>query len=179
MLITDDTEVTNRISSLDNLVNRLDLRKIHNGGRPRGRKNDSNETRLAVATHAIVHGPTSAAKEYSTTPSRASLLSDGVITHGLGSDSSLAPEVKGKKDMIHEKALDIIMASLDSLNNIVAVNGIKKATDLAAIASDMAKIAERTGGKFKKDDEDNKPRVQVIVYAPRIRESHEYEEVEI
>lgn len=175
MLISEE-EASTRLSSVDNLINRLELRKIHNGGRPKGRNNDSHEDRLAIATHSIIHGPSETAREFDTTPSRASLLSNGIITHGIGADSKLAPAVRDKKQLIHEKALDIIMASLDSIGQ--NLDGVKKPADLASIASDMAKIAERTGGRLK-EEESNKPQVQVVIYAPRIRSAGEYEEVEI
>jgi hypothetical protein len=181
MFLTDE-ETETRLSSVDNLVNRLSsnsnfrsnfqIKKLHNGGRAKGRKNDSNEDRLAVATHSIIHGPTSAAESFQTTPSRASLLSQGTITHHIGPDSELAPAVLDKKEVIHNKALDIIMASLES----ISVRLPEKATDLASIASDMARIAERTGGRLNPVNE-NKPQVNVVIYAPRVRDISEYDEV--
>lgn len=176
MFLTDE-EAKSRISSLDNLVNKLELRKVHNGGRPKGRKNDTQESRLAVAEDAIVLGPTKAAEIHNTTISRASLLSDGVVTHGLSSDEELAPAVQNKKEQVHEKALDIVMSSLGLLEN--QIGKVFKAKDLASIAANMARIAEKTGGRLSNNPEDNKPKVQVVVYAPRMRGEEEFEVIDI
>lgn len=174
MFINDD-EAKTRLSSLDNLINKLQLKRIHNGGRPLNRKNDTDDARERVAETAIIKGPTQAAIEHDTTISRASLLSKGIITHGLGNDEELTPRVVSKRQQVHEKALDIIVASLGQLEP--QLNGVKKARDLSAIAADMAKIADRTTPR--EVTADGKPNVQVIVYAPRIRDESEYDVVEI
>lgn len=175
MFISEE-EVNNRVSSLDNLINRLELRKINNGGRPKGRKNDTNQERLNVAEYAMIHGSSAAAREFNTTPSRASLLKDGVITHASGSDEELAPAVKDKKETIHNKALDILTGALNSLDPMIPE--IKKPSELAAIASEMAKIAERTGGRLKPNEE-NKPNVQIVIFTPNQKELDESEIIDI
>jgi hypothetical protein len=175
MFISEE-DVVNRVSSLDNLINRLQLRKINNGGRPKGRKNDTNEDRLDVAEYAMIHGTTKAAEKFNTTPSRASLLKDGVITHASGKDEELAPAVENKRETIHNKALDILTNALNSLDP--KIPEITKPTELAAIATEMAKIAERTGGRLNPEEE-NKPKVQVVIFAPRMKEAEEFETIDI
>lgn len=176
MFISNE-EANNRVSSLDNLINKLELRKTHNGGRPKGRKNDSIEKRLEIATTAIEKGCVAAAEEHNTTPSRASLLSNGIITHGNGSDEELGNKVLEKKQSIHDKALDIITQSLLGLEG--KLGEVKKPTELAAIAVEMAKVAEKTGGKLAQKNEDSKPNVQVVIYAPRMKAENEYETIDI
>lgn len=205
-MFIDEKETNNRLSSLDNLLNRLngsnsrdnninrvssnsnsnsdsnsnsvpsENRKIHNGGRPKDRLNDTDDQRAEIGMISTIHGPNTAAKYYNTTPSRASLLSNGIITHGNGVDSNLHSKVKDKKEIVHEKALDIIMSSLGNIED--GLDSVKGPKDLSIIASNMAKIAERTGGRLNNVN-DNAPKVQVIVYTPRIKSSDEYEEIEI
>lgn len=177
MFISED-KVVERESSLDNLVNKLQLRKIHNGGRPKGRKNDTTETRMQIAEHSIVHGPSETARQFNTTPSRASLLSDGIITHGNGKDNELSSKVLSKKEQIHEKALDIITKSLMGLED--SLGSVKKPRELAQIASEMAKVAERTGGRLRPEDEGKRPSVQVVIYSPgQLKSSEDMEIIDI
>lgn len=176
-MFISDKEADNRVSSIDNLINKLELRRIHNGGRPKGRKNDTLETRLAIAERAIEVGPTKAAAEHNTTPARASLLSNGIVTHSQGSNEKLAPAVMDKKTSIHEKALDIITSSLINLEG--KLDEVKKPSELAAIAVEMAKIASKTGSPQQKAEESGRPNVNVIIYAPRMRDEGEYEVLDI
>jgi hypothetical protein len=175
-MFIDSAEADKRVSSIDNLINRLELRKINNGGRPKGRKNDSNDDRLGVAEYAMIHGPSAAAERFGTTPSRASLLKDGVITHANGKDEELAPAVSNKREQVHNKALDILTNALNSLDP--KIPEITKPTELAQIASEMAKIAERTGGRLN-ESEDNKPKVQVVIFTPRQKSAEEFETIDI
>lgn len=189
-MFINEEETDNRLSSLDNLLNRLngnsrvssrtdaipsENRKIHNGGRPKERLNDNDDQRAEIGLCSTIHGPNVASAVYDTTASRASLLSNGIITHSKGVDSDLHSKVKTKKDLVHEKALDIIVASLGNIED--SLDSVKKPKDLSIIASNMAKIAERTGGRLQQ--ESNAPKVQVIIYTPRVKSRDEYEEVEI
>lgn len=174
-MFINESEANNRLSSLDNLINRLQVRKTHNGSRPKGAKNQSKEKQAEIAEDAIVLGPTAAADIHGTSISRASLLSKGIVTHGLGTDKELAPVVEDKKQKIHDKALDLILDALNRVN----LTDLKGATGLAHITSELAKTAEKTGGRLNKDKEDEKPKVQVIVYAPRMREMGEYETIDV
>lgn len=182
MFIEED-KFTTRVSSLDNLINRLDgnrvdYRRVGKGngaGRPKGRRNDSLQERLAIAEDAILHGPTEAAEIHDTTISRASLLSSGVVTHSKGSDEKLAPVVVSKKEKINQKALDLIQCALDNLEP--QLDEVTKPTDLVGIAESLSKIAERTA--TKNPQEENKPQVQVVVFAPRMKEMDEFETIDV
>lgn len=180
MFIEEDAFAT-RVSSLDNLINRLDgnrvdYRRIGKGngaGRPKGRRNDSLAERLAIAEDAIIHGPTAAADLHDTTPSRASLLSNGVVTHSKGSDEELAPVVVNKKDKINQRALDLIQGVLDNLN----LEGINKPREAVSIAADLAKIAEKTAPKSESGD--SRPQVQVVVFTPKMKSMDDFETIDI
>jgi hypothetical protein len=189
-MFIENEEANTRLSSLDNLIHKLNLRvkdkdsleirkcgKGNGAGRPPGRKNDTDEKRLEIATAAIEVGCVEAAKEHNTTPSRASLLSSGVVTHSKGADEELAPKIQNKKDTIHNQALDLITQAFLQLE--CQLPEVKKATDLAHIAAEMAKVAERTGGRLKSGEQDNKPQVNVVIYAPRMKSSEEYETIDI
>jgi len=182
-MFVNDEEGNKRLSSLDNLINRLNgqknikglkIKKIHNGGRPKDRENDTDDERAEIGIASLIHGPTKAAEEYDTTISRASLLSKGIATHSNGPKEELVNKVIDKKEAIHQKALDIICGALESIDD--KIDKVSKPKDLAFIASSMAKVAERTSPKNSNND--NGPKVQVVVYAPRVRDSSEYEVVE-
>ena len=181
MFLNDD-DIQERVSSLDNLVNRLSgskvksitIRKTHNGGRPLGRKNDTDETKADIGIHSIIHGPSETASTFNTTISRASLLSKGISTHSNGVDPDLAEKVQDKKELVHNRALDLIISSLDNLEN--SLPKVTKATDISTIAANLSKIADRTG--TRSSNEDTGPKVQVVVYAPRVKSVDEYEMVE-
>lgn len=172
MFITEE-EGTARLNSLDNLINKLQLRKLHNGGRPKGRKNDTIEKKAEVAEDAIILGPTVAAEKHNTTISRASLLSNGIVTHSKGSDEVLAPVVNSKKEEIHNKALDLITEALESID----LSTVSKASEMASIAETMAKIAEKTANK--QQEANDKPKVQVIVFTPRMKSEEEFDTIDI
>jgi|SRR5215510_7418745 len=188
-MFLNEEESNERLSSLDNLVNRLngtskrdyrsgldqDLinRKIHNGGRRPQRTEDSEEEKAEIAKDALIHGPTEAARMHDTTISRASLLSKGITTHRNGTNQELMERVSSKKEILHEKALDILVGALGNIDE--NINEVKKVTDLSAIAANISKVAERLSPKTIHTE--TGPRVQVVVYTPRIKDSSEYEEI--
>jgi len=183
-MFIDEKEADQKLSSLDNLLNRLngsskvDYRKVGGDkGREKGRIEDSLEKKAEIATDAIVMGPSAAAAKHDTTISRASLLSRGIVTHRNSSDEELAPLVQSKKDQVHEKALDIITKTLLSLDS--KIDSVQKPVDLSAIAANMAKIAEKTGGKGYRQEEESRPKVQVVIFTPRSKEAEEFETIDI
>ena len=87
--------------------------------------------------------------------------------------TSSEPEVVGKAlDKIRDKALDRLLASLGFLTDD-KLSGCD-AKDLSQIAANVSRVVEKTTPKV---DEGSK--VQVVVYAPQVRQEEKYKIIEV
>lgn len=166
MIIVDESEALARVSSPNNLTNKLvEVRKLHSNRT--GRKEiPPMVTALAVAT-SVVSTQKSAGETFGMTQGNVS------YTKNHGKNEETQELIKKNVDTVHEKALDGMMKCLDFLNP--KLENVKKATELASIASNLARVVEKTSPK----DITNSTNVKVVVYAPRERTEDEYESIAV
>lgn len=177
MYITDD-ELSDRIDSEANIINRLEVKKLHNGGRREGQKNLPNLVREVIAVAAREDGPVEAAKAFGVSRTHASRLSAGIINHEKGRDPELGDKVdniiKAREEQAHEAAIENLIDVLGIVKEKAA--DIKKPETAAKIASDMAKVASSLRPK---DAGNNINAGQVIIYAPDQKHISQYAEVNL
>lgn len=166
-MIVSEEEALERVNSPNNLVHKLfEVRKLHSG-RTGPKSIPPMVTALAVSTAAITGNQKESAEAFG-------MHQTNVSYHKNGSKNEETNSlIKKSVDDVHNKALDGMLSCLEHLQP--KIEGVKKATDLANIAGNLAKIVERTTPK----DNSNKTNVQVVVYAPRTKGEEEYESIAV
>lgn len=163
MIVTEEIAQA-RLNSPNNLVNKMiKIDKLHGGDR--GPRNIPPMVQTLAVAIAKIDSQESAAQLTGMTQENVSYLAN----KGKRVDQDL---VKNTVATVHNQALD---AMLDCIGLIKPKLGdVKKATELSKIAADMSKVVNNTTPK-----EAAQANVQVHVYAPRMRDEREYEELTV
>ena len=173
MYLSED-EAQERITHPANLSNVVvEIKK--RTGRPPGTVTLSPAAREIVAQASRVLPPVKVAEAFGITRRHASNLSRGISSNGSHGRQEINEDLKGKldnsakalKDQIQDKALEVLMASIDGL-----AEGAKGLTPVnrAKVAKEMAIIHDRLGEKKPTDQS-----VKVLIYAPQQKELEEYD----
>lgn len=167
MIIVEESEALARVNSPDNLVNKLyDVRKLHiNRTGPKGIP--PMITALAVTTAAISGDQVESAKTFGMTQANLSYHKNET------KNPETAALIKSNIDTVHSKALDGMLACLDTLQP--KIEHVKKATDLANIAGNLAKIVERTSPKV----DQHSTYVKVVLHQPTDKLEADYESMAV
>lgn len=178
MLITKE-QAEKRLNSPDNILNKVErknshfeIRKLHAGGRKEGVTTLTKADRLIAGTLGQIYDQSSVAKDFGITRQHVNNLAHGrTDSRGNGSGTGLAES--GILDEVKERALQKVLSAVDLMSD-KKLEGCN-AKDLAGIASNMSKVYSNVSPK----DNNDGARVQVVLYAPRVKEEREFQVVEI
>lgn len=173
-------EIRARAESKDNLVNSIEFRRLHSGGRNIGDTNLDNEARAQLGALARLISPVEIAEKLG--------ISDQAIynyRNGQSTQGTPNPELQSKKavkeDKIVDKAADILLSTLGNLDNLDLNDkaDIKKAKGIASISKSLADIHAKISGNVKKyqTPESDSSRARVVIYAPNMKSLTDYGEV--
>lgn len=167
MVLVTEEEALERVNSPNNLTHKLhEIRQLH--ANRNGRKNIPPMIQaLAVSTSIISGDQESSAKSFGMTQENISYLKNE------SKNEETKDLIKHNVQTVHEKALD---SMLDCLTLIKPkLENVKKATELSSIASNLARVVEKTTPK----DNSVSTNVKVVVYAPRDKSETEYESMAV
>jgi len=166
-MIVHEDEALERVNSPNNLTNKLlEIRKLHSN-RTGPKAIPPMVTALAV-TSSIISGSQKASGE------AFGMTQANVAYHkNHGKNEETQDLIKKQVGDVHSKALDGMIACLDGLKD--KIPNVKKATDLSSIASNLARVVEKTSPK----ETNINTNVKVLVYQPRTREEAEYESIAV
>ena len=177
MILTDE-EVEDRLASKDNLVNRLAVLRIDPGGRRPGNTNIPPLVKELIVSIDTEETDKEVAESFGISQVSVSAMKRGLT--GGGNNASFDPKLaeagkKNKKiDTAHDAALDCLVDSLNLLKP--KLKEVVKPKDLSKIVSDMSK----TVSNLKKNDEDaEKGRIQVVVFAPTQKTETHYNTIDV
>lgn len=163
-MIVDETEALQRVNSPDNLTYKL--RALHtNRTGPKGIP--PMITALAVATSVITGDQQASAKAFGMTQENLSQMKNH------SKNPELQDAIKKNIASVHEKALDGMLACLDFIKP--KLENVKKATELSSIASNLARVVEKTSPK----EASVTTNVQIVVHQPRSHSEEEYESIAV
>ena len=178
MLLTK-SQLDSRLSSKDNLINKmkdkLEIRPLLHGGA----KLDGTASRLSFEEQVLVGstsrliGSKNTSDMFNISRTHAKNLALGQLDYASGPKKELAERIYGKLSDVRDKAVERLMESLELLDEekMKSCN----AKDLSAVAANMARVVDRTIPK--ESNEIN--RLNLVVYAPRLKEVKEFEMVEV
>lgn len=159
-MIVDEEQALERLNSPDNLVNQLEVRKLIGPGRPENRKNTPDMINTLAVAAACETSLRAAGKEFG-------LNHTGVNYHKKNTDAG-----KAGVDLARSQALDLMLESITLLKP--KLQDVKKATDLSKIATDMARVVEKTTPR-----ETAQTNVKVVVFNPGTKDEDSYEEITV
>jgi hypothetical protein len=201
MFITDD-EISSRLKQDENLALRVpetprrqitDLREreeirhedsdddnttivpLHNGGRRPGDKNIPESLRSVIGAVARLDTLENTADAFGISKHHAFELKHGMNSTAQGQDETLVKDINDKLAKPHQLAVDKLVEALTAVD-IGRVNKAKP-KEVAQVAGILANIAEKTS-PIKRDEED-KFGMQLIVYAPSIKQENKYDSVHV
>ena len=181
MPFIEESEALARLNSPENLLNKLEIRKLHNGGRREGHTNLPPMVRELAAISARIDGPKEASEQFQISRTHASRLSHGIITHAKGQDKEFADTVesavKSKEEQAHEAALDKLLSAIDIVGE--KASSIKNAKTASKIATDMARVVSVLRPKSGLDGINVNGAAQIIIYAPQQKHVATYKTVEV
>lgn len=181
MPFVEETEALARVNSPQNLLNKLEIKKLHNGGRREGQNNLPPMIRELAAISARIDGPTEAAKDFGISRTHASRLSAGIVTHAKGQDSefkeTIDEAVQTKEEKAHDAALDRLLESIDLVAN--KAPEIKDAKTASKVATDMAKVISVLRPKGPLDGANINGGAQIVIYAPQQKHVATYKTVDV
>jgi DNA-binding XRE family transcriptional regulator len=182
MAFLTDKEILDRVSSPDNLANRVTVHKIEKGKR----EGDTNIPKEIKKTIAILtnEGETQQSVADTFGVSRRAV---GFIESGRPGGGNLDPEldtvIKDTKSRVKDSrneaellAINALLEGLKVLPKEMMTGSIKKAKSLSSISKDMAFIANQMSGK---DLGEGNKSVHLHLYAPRQKAVEEYETIDV
>jgi len=173
-----DKEIADRISSKDNLINRLEIHQI------KGSREGKSETPIEIQKVAAIlsnQGESCRNLERGLGVCRESIndFSKAESKHSLELERVIK-DVKDQNDLNREsaesKAIEVLLNSLNLLPDALA--GTRKAKTLSSVAKDMAAIANQMGNKDT-DGEGNVKTMHLHLYAPKMKETKDYEVIDV
>lgn len=183
MILTDE-DIEHRLAHEDNLINVIGREErapvvsvvhIPTHGKIEGTKNIPDKMRELLGSLSNVDGPSIVADIFDVDNSVTSRASRGLVKDRF--DPSLkaaANKLEDKSTTAHDKALDLLMLSLDALKP--KLPEVLKAKDISKIATDMSRIAANLAPKESSGNVNN---TQVILFAPPQRKEAMYETAEV
>jgi len=86
----------------------------------------------------------------------------------------------GKKESIHELALDNLVLTLQSLSPKLSPENASglKVEKLSMVARDMSKVVSNLENKNNKNDEDESKAPRIILFAPNLKQENYYETID-
>lgn len=182
MYISED-ESRERIGGKTNLLNRIKIEREKNHpdipvavlerkrGRPAGKTKMDDDTKQAGAAIARLMGPSVAADVLDISYKRASDLKRGV--HADQTPDEVIEEKGGKVDKIKEKALDLLLESLEQItpDDLLSKRGVMQTASLKNISHIFEKMHATKGPNSVSN-------TQVIVYAPQTKSLDRYDLIE-
>ena len=175
MIIAEEI-VQERLDSEKNLANKFGKgnRKNHeNAGRKEGDVNLHPIVRNVIGAAAHVDTAKNVAANFDVSPAQVHNLKHGKTTGTGEVKEELVKGVAGEVGRIHDKAVGILMKTLDLVDNDEKLKDLK-ATSLTNIAKDMASIIEKTS---EKKEVDNKP--VVVIVSPTRKSVKDYDVIEV
>lgn len=163
-MIVNEEEALLRLTSKENLTYKL--RALHTN-RTGSKGIPPMVTALAITTATLSGDQESAAKSFGMTQENLSQMKNH------SPNVELQSLIKKNIDSVHEKALDGMLACLDSMKD--KIPNVKKATELSTIASNLARVVEKTSPK----ENNHHTNVQIIVHQPRTHGEDEYESISV
>jgi hypothetical protein len=176
------TESDERLSREDNLASKVEVRKLHEGGRKNGDTNLTPLMRTLIGAAAEVDGNNAKTAKTFGVSDRA------VANYRKGRTSQSGPispaaraevvEVAEEKEKSGEGIKEKAKSRLDSLFDgpISAENlSTLKPREAISAAKDLATVIDRVSVRESGD----KQQVQVVIFAPRQRDEKEYEAIDV
>ena len=196
-MVLSEEEANARLSSPDNLINKLknsraqnpniSIQPIQGPGRTAGTKNIPDSVRNLIGSLANTSSSTQAeiADTFDVSQFTVSTASRGLVSHRY--DPRLRREVEKEKkerqdlleeksSSIHEQALDNLVSTMQALQGKIPI--VAKAKDLAVVASHLSRVATNMDIANRKSDKGNVQNVQVILHAPHQIPETNYDTVE-
>lgn len=192
-MILNDSELELRLTSPDNLLNRIVKRIDNLDVEARVKVDNSNigtpipqAVRELMGVTSLISNDTRVATAAAFGVSRSSLIDfeTGMATNKHDKESEqrvkeaaarILDQREVKKDEAHDLALDAMVGALTGLK--ARISEVDKPKDLARIASDMSKISNNLS--IKNEHNLNINKVQVITFAPNIKNEKLYEVLEV
>lgn len=169
-----DKEIDTRVSSPDNLINRLEIHSMRNT------EKGSTQIPMEIRKVAAILG-----NEGETCRDVATGLGIGKTSvnnyeHGQGSPElkrvvdAAKSELEQNRVSAESKAVDALLMSLELLPE--ALSRTKKAKTISSVAKDMAAIANQMGGRDGDRDADV---MHLHIYAPKQKSIKDYEVIDV
>lgn len=195
-----DEQVKERVERPDNLINRPKLNTpaprrsnndkedrqqervekddyvaiapLHNGGRRQGDKNIPEFMRALIGVSANIDTLDEVAENFGVSSHHAFELKHGMHSHAQGANPELVQKVNEGLQTPHELAVDRLTKSLMSISDDDLTN--LKPREKIAAASQLARVVDSTKPIQKETEHQG---VQLLVYAPTIKQENVYESV--
>jgi hypothetical protein len=160
--------------------NKEDLAKVEliERGRPLGKTEVPQSVREFIATESLSGTPAKELTELlDISPSSISAYKVGATSTSSyhKPDPPLDNHVKKLKIAIATKARGKLLEAIDSLTSDKISNA--KAKDISSIAKDMAAVVRHLDDK--EGDESNKPQVQFVFFAPKVKDESSFPIIEV
>lgn len=151
---------------------------VHNGGRRPGDRNLTPESRAEIGAAAQIDTLSKVAEDNNVSLHHAHELSQGKHSNAQGTNPELVDDINKKLDGPHDIALKKLTASLLAIDEVALTK--QKPKDLAAMASQLARVAEHTAPiKHTSPEEDALRDCRLVVYSPTIKNESYYKTVQI
>ena len=171
-MVYDEEKALERVNSEDNLINKLarikagtlEVRKLP---RSEGPKQIPEKMQQLIGITAKLSSGAEASRVFdrAVTPEMAN-------TYKRGETKATKDVVKDRINEIHGKAIDAMLASIDKVTELAP--NIKKATEASIVASNMAKVIEKTSPQSEE-----RTRVVVVAFAPNMKSESDFESIEV
>jgi hypothetical protein len=198
-MFIDEDELHSRLTTNQNLVNQIAERRspslnnaINSASEPRplfeidrcgsgrtpGAVNRTTDEREAIGTLGHIHGIPETAAVTGASPSQVHSYMNGYnSSQRRNHNAELEAGVKKNVGRIRDAAIDRMLSSMNLITDD-KLKDVKKATDLATIAATLGKVAQ-LGIPRNDPTPSNDNRVQIVVYAPAIKDEERYETVDV
>jgi len=177
LLITEE-EAQNRLNHKTNLIikHKLIGRGGHadNGGRPKGGKKLSVELKALVGTLAIKEGNKQVAKVFNMAPAQVGAYARGLDSSGNKPDPKLRDALEKNIEVVHEKVIDKILKSIDSITD-EKITEANFAT-LSKGASNLAGVFDRLRDKAPSG---NTTQANFVFFGVKPRSESDYQVIEV
>jgi hypothetical protein len=176
------TESDERIDREDNLANKVEIRKLHEGGRKNGDTNLSPMMRTLIGAAAEVdQNNAKTAKTFGVSDRAVANYRKGRTSHSTPIKAEAKTEVEEVVETVRDQKQDIkskATSRLDSLfDGPISAENLQtlKPREAVSVAKDLATVIDRVS--IRESGQDQK--VQINIFAPRQREEKEYEVVDV
>lgn len=174
-----DKDIEERVSSPQNLINRLSIHEISKQGKKEGDVNTPPEIQKVIAQLANdkVEKAGELAKAFNVSDALVSNLKAGEIVHGQKSPAlqEVIGKIKSRRGDAESLAITNLMASLEPLKDLIPQ--IKSAKKLTSVAKDMAIIANHMADKS--DAQNTGANVHLHLYGPKQKSVNDYEIIDV